>query len=187
MLQEGIPSNHTKETYDLSHNFDHVVKNRGGTKEDYDILWLDEVDPRIYTHEFIIKNGQIVFGAEKKPPLEDIKQQKLIELDRQCNETILGRFKSTIGGVEYEFSYDMEAQSRFNGVAVLFLAGKITEMEWTAYVNGERTRIILTQPEFDIVSLAAMNHQATNIAKFNQLLKQVESATTIAEVEAVVW
>jgi hypothetical protein len=143
------------------------------------------------------KNGNITILVEPsqkwidenspKIDVEDLKQQKTQELDKLCTETILGRFKCMLNSIEYEFSYDMEAQSRFNGVAVLFLAGKITEMEWTAYTNGERVRIILTQSEFDVVSLAAMNHQATNIAKFNQLLSQVQTATTAAEVEAVVW
>lgn len=119
--------------------------------------------------------------------IEEIRQQKTEELDKLCKDTILGRFKCTLNNIEYEFSYDMEAQSRFNGVAVLFFAGKITEMEWTAYKNGERVRIVLSQSDFDILSLAAMNHQATNIAKYNQLLTSVTEAQSPKEVEAVVW
>lgn len=64
-LQESISSFYKKESYNPSPNIEHVVKNHGGTKEDYDILWLDEVDPKVYTHEFIIQNREIVFGAEK--------------------------------------------------------------------------------------------------------------------------
>jgi hypothetical protein len=65
LLHERISSFLTKETYNPSYNFEHIVKNHGGTKEDYDILWFDDVDPKIYTHEFTIQNGEVVFGEEK--------------------------------------------------------------------------------------------------------------------------
>lgn len=120
-------------------------------------------------------------------PLETVKEAKIKELNEACNHTILGHFKTTIDEIEYEFSYDFEAQSRFNGIGVLFFANKINEITWTAYQNGERVRIVLNQSNFDIVSLAALQHQDYNIAKFNQLLQQVNSATTKEAVEEIVW
>ncbi|WP_431030137.1 hypothetical protein [Lysinibacillus sp. LZ02] len=119
--------------------------------------------------------------------LSDIKQEKARELDIACRDTILGRFKAIVDGTEYGFSYDMEAQSRFTGTAVLFLANKITDIEWTAYQNGERVRIVLNSGTFDIVSLAALQHQNANIVKYNQLLQQVNNATTKEQVGAIVW
>lgn len=126
-------------------------------------------------------------GWREVKSLDDIKHEKISELDLACRNTILGQFKASIDDVEYKFSYDMEAQSRFIGMGVLFLANKISEIEWTAYKNGERVRIILNSNTFDIVSLAALQHQNANIVKYNELLQQVSEANTKEQVEAIVW
>jgi hypothetical protein len=117
----------------------------------------------------------------------DVKQNKLIELDTSCTNTILGKFKATLNEVEYEFSYDNEAQSRFNGIGILFLGNKITQIPWTAYLNGERVRINLTKEDFDTVSMAALNHQNNNVIRYNQLFQDANNATNINEVNAIVW
>lgn len=119
--------------------------------------------------------------------LNYLKENKLIELDKACESTILARFKVTLNGIEYEFSYDMNSQSRFNGTGVLFLGNKITEVPWTAYVNGERVRLVLNKTDFDVVSMAALYHQNSNIIKYNQLLLDVENATSIPEVNLIKW
>lgn len=119
--------------------------------------------------------------------LDVVKIRKINELDELCKKTILGRFKVVIDEIEYEFSYDAEAQSRFNGIGLLFFANKISEIEWTAYENEQRVRMILNQSNFDIVSLAALQHQNTNVTKYNQLLQQVNGAITKDQVEAIVW
>lgn len=119
--------------------------------------------------------------------LDAVKFRKIDELDEICKQTILGRFKATINEIEYEFSYDVEAQSRFNGIGLLFFANKISEIEWTAYENGQRVRIMLNQSNFDIVSLAALHHQNVNVTKYNQLLQQVYDATTKEQVEVIIW
>lgn len=126
-------------------------------------------------------------GWKKVKTLNELKQEKIKELDTNCTQTILGRFLATINNTEYEFSYDAEAQSRFNGIGLLFFTNKIQDIEWTAYENGERVRITLNQTNFDIISLQALQHQNTNIIKYNTLLQQVNEATTKEQVEAIVW
>lgn len=115
------------------------------------------------------------------------KKAKIQALNNDCNKTVLGRFKATIDNVEYEFSYDYDAQLRFTGIGVLFNADKINEIEWTAYQNNERVRIMLNQDNFDVVTLVALLHQNSNIVKYNQLLQRVNDATTKEQIEAVVW
>lgn len=134
-----------------------------------------------------------------KPTLENIKQwfeddnflltktNKYKELDNACESTILGRFKVTIDGLEYEFSNDEKAQSRFNGTGYLFSEGMIMQVEWTTYLQGERTSISLTKEKFDIVALAALNHTNSNIEKFREKINQLNLAQTIEEVNAITW
>jgi hypothetical protein len=120
-------------------------------------------------------------------PLDDLKKAKIDELDNECKNAILSNFTATLNGTEYEFNYDSTAQSQFNGVGVLFLGGQITQVDWTAYQNGVRTRITLTKDDFNIVSLAALTHQNTNVSKYNDLYNKVMTATTEDEVNQIKW
>lgn len=67
LVQEGISSLFTKETYDSTNNYDHVILKDNGTKEDYAEIWVEDIATiqKTITHEFTIQNGEIVFGAEK--------------------------------------------------------------------------------------------------------------------------
>jgi hypothetical protein len=119
--------------------------------------------------------------------LDDLKQIKIDELDNTCKNAILANFTATLNGVDYEFTYDMPSQSRFNGVGVLFLNNLITEVPWTAYQNGERIRITLTKDDFNVISLAALAHQNDNVSKYSELYVQVMNATTVDEINQLVW
>lgn len=126
---------------------------------------------------------QILLGNS----LQNWKKMKENELDLICEETILGRFKVVLNENTYEFSYDDKAQSRFNGTASLFNAGKLTEIPWTAYLDGERQRIKLDQESFFKVALAALSHCNENVVKFNNLLVQVNEAASLDELKQIVW
>jgi hypothetical protein len=119
--------------------------------------------------------------------LEQLIERKIEQLNNSCKEAILGRFKSVLNDIEYEFSYDMEAQSRFNGVPYLFTSNIITEVEWNAYLNGERTSILLDKESFDKVAADAFAHQMSNITKFRHLVGLLNSAITFEEVSAIAW
>lgn len=119
--------------------------------------------------------------------LEDVKQNKIKELDEACKNAILANFTATLNGTDYEFGYDYDAQSQFNGVGVLFLNNLITEVDWTAYQKGERVRITLTKDDFNIISLAALKHQNDNVTKYSELYVKVMNATTEYEVDQFIW
>lgn len=129
----------------------------------------------------------VKFILPVKKTLDELKQEKIKELDKNCTETILGYFKVVVNGVEYEFSNDMEAQSRFNGIASAFSLGMITEVGWTVRKDGERYRLILSKDQFISVAGAAFQHQNINIIKFNQLLIDVDNARIPEDVKAIVW
>jgi hypothetical protein len=134
-----------------------------------------------------VPNLQDLEQAYNDSKFNVLKQYKINELDNACKNAILNNFKANLNGVEYEFAYDMPAQSRFNGVGILFLNNLITEVPWTAYQNGERVRITLTKDDFNVVSLAALAHQNDNITKYSNLYIQVMSATTANEVNQIIW
>ncbi|WP_313803630.1 hypothetical protein [Cytobacillus sp.] len=88
LLQETASSFFTQETYDSTHNIEHVVKTHGGVKEDYsEIRLVDEtIIQKTVTHEFTIVNGEIVFGAEKvieAPPKEPTPDERIKALEEE--------------------------------------------------------------------------------------------------------
>lgn len=115
------------------------------------------------------------------------KENKWNELDSACTNAILGRFKAILDGVEYEFSYDDQAQSRFNGTPYLFSSGIATSIEWTAYLNGQRTSVFLDEVKFNTVAKAAFNHQNANIAKFRQKITELTAVQNIPDFELIQW
>jgi hypothetical protein len=120
-------------------------------------------------------------------PLTDLKKAKINELDLACKNAILTNFTATLNNIDYAFAYDMAAQSRFNGVGILFLNSLITQVDWTAYQKGNRVRITLTKEDFNIVSLAALAHQNDNITKYSDLYVKVMNATTADEIAKITW
>lgn len=141
-------------------------------------------------------NWKPIFDKVKNEWVEAINQTELVtmyspakiqELNQQCEETILGRFSVDLPFGTYEFSNDEQAQSRFNGTISLFLANLKTEIEWTAYLNGERQRIILDMESFNKVALSAADHIDSNVKKYNDLLLQVNNAQTLDELNQIAW
>jgi hypothetical protein len=130
---------------------------------------------------------EVIFIKNPSISLDDIKQKKIDELDNACSDAILANFTATINGVDYEFANDMKAQSRFNGTGILFINNLITEVPWTAYQNGIRTRITLTKDDFNTISLAALKHQNDNITKYSNLYVQVMNATLTSEINQIKW
>jgi hypothetical protein len=129
---------------------------------------------------------KVTFINSPSKSLDELKQEKINELDQACKNAILANFTATLNNIDYEFAYDNAAQSRFNGVGILFLNNLITNVEWTAYQNGQRTRISLTKDDFNTLSLAALKHQNDNVTKYSDLYVKVMNATA-DEIAKIIW
>lgn len=127
---------------------------------------------------------------EKKQ--EDIlhvyKSNKDIELNVSCKESILSGFKHTIDGVEYHFSFDTEAQLNFQGARELLMNDEISEIMWTVRRDGEYTRIPINKSIMTELTVAILRHKESNIAKYRDfLMPLVQQATTVEEIDTIVW
>lgn len=133
--------------------------------------------------------GQWVESKTQDEFLKEAKEAKCIELSVLCKANILGRFTVTIDGMQYQFSCDQEAQMNFEKVDRAFEKGRSVEEPWTAYtIEGEVVRLTLTPELFEPVYVAHLEHIRENIVRFrDELQPQVESATTIEELNNVVW
>lgn len=121
--------------------------------------------------------------------IDEAKAMKMKELSYYCEKTILDRFLATVDTLEYSFSNDMEAQSNFKDGMWALENNKVTSIKWTAYDETDSVvRLDLDLVKLSDVNSARLTHQQEQVAKYRDVLEpQVKSATTISEVEAVVW
>lgn len=121
--------------------------------------------------------------------LDNAKKLKMEELNLKCNETIVGRFLSTVDGVQYYFSCDDEAQKNFDKAKLSFMDATITDIKWTAYdLDGNVCRLMLNDTKFKPVYVDHLMQINGNISKLRDTLEpQVYAALTIEEVNGIVW
>jgi hypothetical protein len=121
--------------------------------------------------------------------IDEAKKNKLVELNGACSMTISGRFTATVNNIDYQFSCDSEAQSNFEKTDRAFDKTRITEINWTAYdVDGNVVRLLLDNTTFEGVYMAHLQHIQDNVSKFRDtLMPLVESASTVDEVNAIIW
>jgi hypothetical protein len=112
------------------------------------------------------------------------------QLEEACSSAITSGFDFTVNSVSYKFSCSLEAQANFQGADTLFKDGSITEAEWTVVnnSNGKIERVTLDMATFNSIKLQVFSHINSKISRLrNELQPLVESATTNADVDAVVW
>jgi hypothetical protein len=132
--------------------------------------------------------GTWVEGKPYDDILQDAKRRKDSELNSMCQQTIMAGFDHTIEGVVYHFSLDIEAQLNFHGTERLFEKGEIQSIGWTVQRDGNYERIAIDKPLMDELSGIILLHKDANISKYRDvLMKLVEAATTVEEVEAIHW
>lgn len=124
--------------------------------------------------------------------LDEVKLAKLDELDKSCNETILGNFAYAVNGTTYYFPNDTTAQSNFDKFYIAFKDGIATSpTNFTCYdavTNGSVCRVAFDETSFPDLYKAHLNHIAYNVSKFRDTLEpQVNACTTVDQVNAITW
>lgn len=128
-------------------------------------------------------------GKDASFILTTFKEMKKRELDQKCKEFIIQGFNHEINGILYHFSYDAEAQINFNDGSQVLNQGIITELMWTVYnPEGQYERIPINKELMNEITNTIILHKQGMISKYrDELLPQVEVATTLEEIENIVW
>lgn len=125
--------------------------------------------------------------------LEELKADKVSQIDAETSAAILAGFEYTIDGTSYHFSYDSFDQQNFSDTAnmcQLALAGTPglpTSVVWNSYLLDGT----LVQQTFDAQSFialytaGAMQHKATHMTIGGQRKAKVWAAQTKEEIEAI--
>lgn len=143
---------------------------------------------------YIIKeDGKFIIKAIPEPSLEELKEQKIKQIDKETSESILSGFDYTINDTKYHFNYDSFDQQNFADTAnmcQLALSGTEglpTSVTWNSYLEDGT----LVQQEFDANSFlklyisGAMVHKATQMAIGGQRKAAVQLASTKEELDNI--
>lgn len=153
--------------------------------ETIDIL-IEETHPLFEGEIYRVVNGNLVKDDNKK--LQLAKEMKIDELRTKCQETILAGFTHQFNDIVYWFSLDYEAQNNFTSSYQLFKDGLVEEIPWTVRIEGEYSRLLVDAQMMDALAVSILTHKTNNIAKFRDILMPlVQDATSISEIESIVW
>lgn len=125
--------------------------------------------------------------------LDELKQNKIIQIDKETSDSILSGFDYTINDIKYHFSYDAFDQQNFADTAnmcQLALSGTEglpTSVTWNSYLEDGT----LVQQEFDAQSFlklytaGAMVHKATQMEVGGQRKAKVVEAQSEEELDKI--
>ena len=141
----------------------------------------------------IEEDDRFIIKAIPEPSLEELKEQKIKQIDKETSESILSGFDYTINDTKYHFSYDSFDQQNFADTAnmcQLALSGTEglpTSVTWNSYLEDGT----LVHQEFDANSFlklytsGAMVHKATQMAIGGQRKAAVQLASTKEELDNI--
>lgn len=125
--------------------------------------------------------------------LDELKQNKITQIDKETSDSIFAGFNYKINDQEYHFSYDALDQQNFADTAnmcQLALSGAEglpTSVTWNSYLEDNTlVQQVFNANEFlELYVKGAMVHKATQMSIGGQRKAAVQSATTKEEIEAI--
>ena len=173
-LRDGIEFDEKTELGIVTEPFHGMLR----AKWDFDKkCWVETITPeeRICLEYGVNSVGEV---------LNIVKEEKISELRIECNQRIIEGFS-----VDSEnYSYNQDNQINFQDTYQLFLNNMITEIAWNAYVDGEKTRVLLDKEKFQRVYLAGVKHKVDTISRLNDvLIPMVNSAESKEVVARIYW
>lgn len=113
--------------------------------------------------------------------LEKNKGDKLLSIKEACTNSIFNGFIASNGN---EYGFNELDQANFTQQTILILSGDTRPIRWKTRNNGV---VEHTVGEFQAVINDAAAHKLAQQEKYWALETQILSATTVEEIEAVVW
>ena len=151
-----------------------------------DFLLEAQARPEEALIPYAAKNGEThVQGGvpfkmvEQPPPLEEVRAAKLAEL-------ALERYRQEVGGITVNgilIATDRESRSTMAGTLVEFQAGMINRAEWKTK-NGW---VDISASQLRDICAQVATHVQFCFAKERRLSDAVNEATTVEEINAIVW
>lgn len=112
------------------------------------------------------------------------KSNKKIELGIACGQAIYAGFTSPSTG--YQFGFKDTDQANINEQATAYLMDS-TYTDSITWRTADSTVVTLTRDQFMTIVNEARTHKRTQFDKLFDLEDQVDAATDVATVQAIVW
>ena len=118
---------------------------------------------------------------------EKVKSVEPSKEEAEALDKMLKRDQEEFGGFNFDgnvYDSDTLSQQRIQGASQLAMLDDSISMEWTTQDNQF---VILLAPDLIRLGVAMATHINTQHGIARQLRTQLDSATTVAEVEAISW
>lgn len=139
--------------------------------------------PDVY-EDLVFTTGSVTLQEVVDAHLAAVKTDRIIALSQDAEAEIISGFESTALGESYLYDSDLEDQVNLIGAASL---GKNTYYACRNVSSGVKSYIMHTNLQMKQVLEDGANVKLAALTKFNGLRDQVYAATTVAEVNAIVW
>ena len=145
---------------------------------------------------YMKKLGQLPVGALLERPeksLEELKIDKLSQIDAETSAAVLAGFDYTINNIKYHFSYDSFDQQNFVDTASMCqlalsgVEGLPTSVTWNSYLeDGTLVQQKCDANSFlELYTSGAIAHKATQMAIGGQRKAAVQLASTKEELNNI--
>lgn len=165
-------------------------------------VFTNEYSPEVASwcnknNAYIIKeDNKFIIKAIPEPSLEELKEQKIKQIDKETSESILAGFTYTIKDKERFFSYDSFDQQNFADAANTALLSQMqsniktipTNVNWNSYVGEEKELEIITLDASEFLDLyvnGALVHKNTKMQIGGQRKSQVAEAQSKEELDNI--
>lgn len=118
--------------------------------------------------------------------LDDIKQEKISELNQSCNTSILAGFSSSaLGATPHTYDFNYEAQINLGGMISAITAGMApATITWKTVDSGNLPH---SQAQFKQVFADGLTFKNNQISKYWSLKVKVLAAIDEASINAILW
>lgn len=139
--------------------------------------------------KYTVKDGRVEKLLNSQQEVLNIfKDEKKQALSQSCQDDILNGFEVEIDGEEYHFSYDREAQSNLQERWQLFQNNMVEEMNITAHLGEEDTRLTVDKEVFSTIYMQSVMAKENKIKKLREdLFPLVERAKSQSELDVIKW
>ncbi len=150
------------------------------------IMSADEQAAYANPQAYLYQSGAFVANsAYPAMQLAQAQQTQITAIEAGMNATLTGGFTSSANGTAIVYGYAAGDIQHMQGIATASLLNVET---WPiAYANIEGTEVALTQAQFTQLVTDANTFNWAQIKQARTLIANIEAATTVADVQAVVW
>jgi len=137
-----------------------------------------------------VKVGMVWDGSTFSEPsvsLSEAKDAKRAELRAAAQSAIIGGVQSSVLGSVHTYPTSETDQQNLTGLILRAQLDNMGGFFWCADGNGVWARRLHTTEQLIQLGREVASHVEAQQAKYESLLQQVEAATTVADVEAVIW